>query len=56
MTYEEFKAEYKKLLNRLVSYSPNEAGSAIYAEKIGELVDSVPDEWETDADIELGLS
>lgn len=56
MNYDEFKAEYKKLMERFFSYTPDQAGSQIYAERLGALVDSVPAAWEDKADHELGYA
>ncbi len=53
MKYEEFKIEYKNLLSKMLSYETGQAGSRIYCEKLGELVDSVPVEWEDKADCEI---
>jgi hypothetical protein len=43
MTYAEFKAEYEALFNRMMSYSPDQVGSGIYAEKMAELADAYPE-------------
>lgn len=43
MTYEEFKAEYIKTFNLMMQYSPNQAGSSVYAEKLADLADKYPD-------------
>jgi hypothetical protein len=42
MEYEEFKAEYTRLFKVMVSYTPNEVGSDIYAEKMATLADKYP--------------
>jgi len=52
-TYEEFLAKYKNLLNTMLQYETNQIGSRLYAEKLGELVESNPSEWEERADTEL---
>ena len=46
MTYEEFKTEYTKLFNLMMSYSPKEVGSGIYCEKLAELADKYPEHEE----------
>jgi hypothetical protein len=42
MTYEEFKTEYTKAFKAMMSYSPKEIGSQVYAEKLADLYDSNP--------------
>ena len=42
MTFEEFKAEYLRAFNKMMSYAPDEIGSGVYAEKLGELFDQHP--------------
>lgn len=44
MTYEEFAALYKATFVKLMSYAPNQVGSAVYAEKMADLADAHP-EW-----------
>lgn len=56
MDYEQFKAQYAQLMKAFFSYTPDQAGSITYAEKLGELVDSVPPEFVDRADLELGYS
>ncbi len=58
MSYQEFKIEYLKLMKSMFSYSPDQVGSSHFAEKLGELVDSNPAEYEEkiDAEIENGLT
>jgi hypothetical protein len=43
MIYLEFAAEYKKLFAEMCKYSPNQVGSAIFAEKLAILADMHPD-------------
>ena len=43
MSYEEFKAEYIKTFNLMMKYSPKQAGSSVYAEKMAKLADEYPD-------------
>ena len=43
MSYEEFKKEYLTAFNRMMSYSPEQAGSNIYADKMAALADEYPD-------------
>jgi len=47
MTYETFVKEYESLLNRFLSYTPEQAGSLVYASKLADLADAHPDymEW-----------
>lgn len=42
--YQEFKAEYERLFKLMMSYSPKQAGSGHYAEKMADLEDAYP-EW-----------
>ena len=53
MTYDAFKDKYIKLLKKMLSYTPDQAGSYIYASKISDLLESVPAEWEDRVDTEL---
>lgn len=43
MTYEEFKAEYTKLFNAMMSYTPDQVGAGHYAEKMADLADAYPE-------------
>lgn len=43
MTYEEFKAEYLSLVKLLTKYSPEVAGSSVYASKLADLTDKYPE-------------
>tara|TARA_R110000803_G_scaffold56920_3_gene114509 strand:+ start:6112 stop:6303 length:192 start_codon:yes stop_codon:yes gene_type:complete len=43
MSYEEFKKEYLTAFSRMMSYSPEQAGSNIYADKMAALADEYPD-------------
>ncbi len=43
MNYESFKTEYAAIFNTMMKYSPNEAGSSIYAEKLADLSDAYPE-------------
>jgi hypothetical protein len=43
LDYPAFKAKYQELFSRMMSYSMNEAGSGIYAEKMAELADAHPE-------------
>ncbi len=43
MSYEEFKNEYTKLFKTMMSYTPDQVGSVIYAEKMAQLADQYPD-------------
>lgn len=43
MTYDDFKAEYFRLLTLLVTYDPNQAESVVYSEELGKLVDTYPE-------------
>jgi hypothetical protein len=42
MTYNEFKAEYLATFTKMMSYSPNEIGSVVYANKMADLADMNP--------------
>lgn len=42
MSYEEFKTLYVATFKTMMSYSPNEVGAGIYAEKLAELADKYP--------------
>lgn len=44
MTYEEFAQAYRATFALMMSYSPNEVGSAVYVEKLADLADAHP-EW-----------
>lgn len=46
MSFDEFAKEYTELLERLLSYKPGTIGAIEFSEKLGELVDSVPEDWE----------
>lgn len=43
MTYEEFKAEYTKLFSCSMKYSPDQAGSSYFMDKMAALADSYPE-------------
>lgn len=43
MTYQEFKKEYTEIFNRMMGYSPDQAGANIFADKMAELADQYPD-------------
>lgn len=53
-TYEEFLVGYKKLIRAMLSYTLEQVGARVYAEKLGELADNNPQEWAEMADEELG--
>jgi len=55
-TYEEFFAEYKKLIKAMLMYTTEQVGSRVYAAKLGELVDNNPAEWEEKADEEMAVA
>ena len=42
MTFEEFEKEYKRNFKELKKYTPDQAGSYIYLEKLAELSDINP--------------
>jgi hypothetical protein len=42
MTYAEFKIEYLNTFNLMMKYSPKQAGSSVYAEKMAKLSDEYP--------------
>lgn len=42
MTYPEFKVQYEALVKCLLKYTPDEVGSRIYSELLGEFVDAHP--------------
>ena len=44
MNFETFKKEYTDTFKRMMSSSPKQAGSRIYAEKMADLEDAYP-EW-----------
>ena len=43
MNFDEFLAEYRRLFKLMMGYTPNECGSAVYAEKMAELSDKYPE-------------
>ena len=43
MSYEEFKLKYTTFLVQMMRYEPDQAGSNIYAEKLGALCDEYPE-------------
>ena len=43
MTYEEFKAEMQRLLNKAFQYTCDQAGSGHYAEKMADLAEAYPE-------------
>ncbi len=44
MTFEAFATIYRATFARMMSYSPNQVGSAIYVEQLAALADAHP-EW-----------
>ena len=42
MTFAEFEALYRETFRRLMSYTPKQAGCAIYVEKLAKLSDAYP--------------
>jgi len=54
LTYAQFKLQYIDLIKKLLSYTPGQAGSLVYADKLSDLTESVPEAWESRADAELG--
>jgi hypothetical protein len=42
MNYEEFKAEYTKIFDLMMSYTCKQAGSEYYANKMADLADAHP--------------
>ena len=58
MNYQEYKTKYINLINEMFKYSVDQVGSEYFANKLGELVDSNPSEWEemVDEEIEAGLA
>jgi|SaaInlStandDraft_4_1057021.scaffolds.fasta_scaffold584828_1 hypothetical protein len=42
MTFMEFKAAYTALFDIMMSYTPDEVGSLIYAEKMAVMADTYP--------------
>ena len=53
MTYEEFRKQYISLIETMFQYTPNQVGSQIFAEKLSDLTESVPEEWVEQADESL---
>lgn len=51
--YQEFRAIYFAWVMKLLSYNTGEIGSLVYAEKLGDLVDDNPEEWQEKADNEM---
>lgn len=43
LTYEQFANEYRAAFKRSMQYSPNEAGSSVYTEKMAALADDYPE-------------
>ena len=43
LDYPAFKAKYQELFRQMMKYSPNEAGSSVFAEKLAEFTDSYPE-------------
>ena len=43
MTYQEFVTEYERLVKISLSYTPRQAGSKIYSEKLADLVEAYPE-------------
>ena len=43
MNYEQFKTEYTKALNSMVSYRPDQVGSSHFADKLADLSDAYPE-------------
>lgn len=50
-TYEAFRTVYTATFRRLMSYTPNQIGSGIYAEQMAELSEAYP-EWAEQAEAE----
>lgn len=44
MTFEEFAKVYRETFAAMMTYSPKEVGSLVYAEKLAALADAYP-EW-----------
>ena len=44
MTFDEFKEQYISLIETMFQYTPNQVGSQIFAEKLSDLTESVPEE------------
>lgn len=44
MTFKAFEKLYRSTFKAMMSYSPNEVGSAVYVEKMASLADDYP-EW-----------
>ena len=56
MTYEEFKNEMQSLLNKSFKYTPDQAGSRIFSEKMADLAEKYPEyEKMLDVDVEMSL-
>ena len=43
MTYNDFKIEYTDIFKKMMSYSPEQIGSGIYAEKMADLEEQYPE-------------
>ena len=43
MSYEDFKAQYVRLFNNMMTYSPEMVGAGHYAEKMAALSDEYPE-------------
>ena len=53
MSYKEFRKQYISLIETMFQYTPNQVGSQIFAEKLTDLTESVPEEWVERADESL---
>lgn len=55
-SFDEYRKRYLKLLGDMCKYTAGEAGSHHFAEKLSDLVEQNPSEWEarTDAEREEG--
>ena len=42
MDYEAFKIEYKRVFHRMLSYTPDQVGSAMFAQELADLADEYP--------------
>lgn len=43
MDYDQFKKAYKAAFKSMMSYKPNQIGSAVYAEEMAKLADDYPE-------------
>lgn len=49
LTFDDFKKQYNETFRRMMGYSPDQAGSSVYAEKLAALSDQHPD-WAAQAE------